>query len=101
MFAAASPGHRHAVLECVQRTVTVTQPRKPQDLLTLLELFETLALDRGRGRRRSRTVAHRSHGHEQTGRTAARLLRVGVDMTATLTEDHVYRYLGPAKHCSA
>lgn len=74
--AAASPGHRRAVLECVQRAVAVAQPRKPQDLLTLLELFETLALETAGavGDEAARSALTALTGTSKTGRTAARLL---------------------------
>ena len=76
MFAAASPGHRRAVLECVQHAVAVAQPRKPQDLLTLLELFETLALETAGavGDEAARSALTALTGTSKTGRTAARLL---------------------------
>ena len=74
--AAASPGHRRAVLQCVERAVAVAQPRKPQDLLTLLELFETLALETAGavGDEAARSALTALTGTSKTGRTAARLL---------------------------
>ena len=64
------------MLQCVERAVAVAQPRKPQDLLTLLELFETLALETAGAvsDEAARSALAALTGTSKTGRTAARLL---------------------------
>ena len=74
--AAASPDHRRALLECVESAIAVAQPRKPQDLLALLELFETLALEAAARvvDDDARSALRALTGSTKTGKTAARLL---------------------------
>ena len=95
--AGVTSDHRAAVLQALEQAFAIADPRKPQDLLGLLELFEALALDSDAtltdDAARASCVPHRRHGQDREGRGAGPHL--GGPMTTT-TDELVYRYVGPS-----
>ena len=93
--AGAACDHRAAVEQVLEQAFTITDPPKPQDLLGLLELFETLALDSGAALTddAARASLSRIGGHEQDREGRGTRPRVGGRMTTT-TDELVYRYVG-------
>ena len=75
-IADATTDHRAAVLQGLEHAFAVCEPRKPQELLGLLELFETLALDSGRALTDgvARASLSRVAGTSKTAKAAARVL---------------------------
>ncbi len=74
--AGAACDHRAAVEQVLEQAFTITDPPKPQDLLGLLELFETLALDSGAALTddAARASLSRIAGTSKTAKAAARVL---------------------------
>jgi hypothetical protein len=72
----ATPNHRDAVEQLLEQSFAVCEPRKPQDLLGLLELFESLALESGAALTDDAARASLSAiaGSSKTAKAAARVL---------------------------
>lgn len=70
------PAHRDAVARALEVAVAVAEPQKPQDLLTLVERWETVLLESGRAVTdpAARAALAAFTGGSKTARTAARLL---------------------------
>ena len=78
-IAAASPACRAVAIDALERAIAVAEPRRPQDLLALLELLETLLLDSGTtvGSAPTRAALQDFGGSSKTASTARRLLAIG------------------------
>ena len=74
--AGATCDHRAAVEQVLEQAFAIADPPKPQDLLGLLELFETLALDSGGTltNAAARATLSRIAGTSKTAKAAARVL---------------------------
>ncbi len=79
-IAEAGPQHRTLVRLALEEAVAVMEPRKPQDVLALLEALETLLLEEGvlLTRADARAKLETMVGASKTGKTATRLLASAV-----------------------